>query len=115
MNHKSHIRFVNSHPECNRSYDNVSFFHQEFILIRYSYFLIESGMIRKCIHSVYLQKLGYGLFRREIQAADIEELLRRAPEFQARLDQYSQPGNQQLFDALDGLLANIEAGDRQLP
>ncbi len=73
------------------------------------------GQFEQTLNAVYLQKLGYGLFRREIQAADIEELLRRAPEFQARLDQYSQPGNQQLFDALDGLLANIEAGDRQLP
>lgn len=73
------------------------------------------GQFEQTLNAVYLEKLGYGLFRREIQPGDIDELLKRAPEFQSHLDAYSQPGNQRLFDAVDELLERIEAGDKLLP
>ena len=58
MNYKSNIRFINSHPKCYGSNNHVGFFHQEFILIGYSKFLIQSSVVRQRIHSIDLQKLS---------------------------------------------------------
>ena len=33
VDHKSHIRFINPHTECNGSHDHIDFLHQELILV----------------------------------------------------------------------------------
>lgn len=58
------------------------------------------GQFEQTLNAVYLQKLGYGLHRKEIAAADVDQLLARTPEFDANLAQYAQDGNARLFEVL---------------
>ena len=57
MNYKSNIRFINSHPKGNRCNNHICLLHQKFVLMRNSCFLIQSCVVRQCVHSIDLQKL----------------------------------------------------------
>lgn len=65
------------------------------------------GQFEQTLNALYLEKLGYGLHRKEIRAADVEELLLRAPAFSRALQDYQQDGNRTLFALLDAELASI--------
>lgn len=67
------------------------------------------GQFEQTLNAVYLQKLGYGLWARHIEAADIDALLQRAPEFSANLAGYRQQGNDALFATVDGLIGQLAA------
>ena len=68
------------------------------------------GQFEQTLNAVYLQKLGYGLFRAQIAKADVEELLQRADEFARNLESYVQVGNTRLFEVVDNLVDEIERG-----
>jgi uncharacterized protein (TIGR00661 family) len=65
------------------------------------------GQFEQTLNAVYLDKLGYGLYRKEITPSDVEELLLRASAFAEALSHYEQDGNQRLFELLDDELASI--------
>ncbi len=65
------------------------------------------GQFEQTLNAVYLQKLGYGLHRKQIAAADVEMLLARAAEFDANLVGYAQDGNSRLFEVLGEQLAQL--------
>ncbi len=68
-----------------------------------------SGQFEQILNAGWLQHLGYGLHRQHIEAADVAELLERAPEFAENLAAHRQDGNRMLLGALDAKLAEIEA------
>ena len=70
-----------------------------------------TGQFEQTLNAVYLEKLGYGLHRREITEQDIAQFLARTPEFAQNLATYQQSGNQRLFDVVDSLLAELARGD----
>lgn len=65
------------------------------------------GQFEQTLNAVYLQKLGYGLHRKEIAKADVDELLARAAEFDGNLAGYHQNGNARLFELLGERLAAL--------
>ncbi len=71
------------------------------------------GQFEQTLNAIYLQKLGYGLHRAEIEAKDVEELLARASEFAQNLASYKQLGNDELFRVLDDLLAQQAEGGHE--
>ncbi|MNS79502.1 hypothetical protein D3C72_1131580 [compost metagenome] len=46
VDHKTHIRFIDTHTKCNGSHNNLNVFHQELILCCRSRISIQTSMVR---------------------------------------------------------------------
>jgi uncharacterized protein (TIGR00661 family) len=62
------------------------------------------------LNALYLQKLGYGEYHRQLSQEAMGAFLERAPEYAKHLEAHHQDGNQALFTALDAALADVAAG-----
>ncbi len=67
------------------------------------------GQFEQTLNALYLQKLGYGEYHRELSEPAIVQFLARAPEYAANLKSYAYHAdhNQSILHALDDLLARI--------
>ena len=68
------------------------------------------GQFEQTLNALWLEKLRYGLYRKSVTAADIQQLLQGAAEFSAALAAHQQDGNRELFANLDSLLEQVEIG-----
>lgn len=68
------------------------------------------GQFEQTLNALWLERLNYGLYRKEVTQADVAELLARSDEFSAALKGHRQYGNRELFANLDSLLGQIEFG-----
>ena len=68
------------------------------------------GQFEQVMNALWLEKLGYGLYREQADADGIAELLERDDEFASQLQQHQQDGNRELLTALDGWIETLEVG-----
>ena len=68
------------------------------------------GQFEQVMNALWLEKLGYGLYREEADADGIAELLERDGEFALQLQQHKQDGNQELLASLDGWVDTLAVG-----
>jgi uncharacterized protein (TIGR00661 family) len=65
------------------------------------------------LNALYVRKLGYGEYVEHLTAPAIGKFLEQGDAYAANVAKHTQNGNQELFDALDRLLAMVERGERQ--
>ncbi len=67
------------------------------------------GQFEQTLNALYLQKLGYGEYHRELSEKAIDEFLARAPGYSKSLQSYAYRSdhNQSILGALDDLIARI--------
>ncbi|HAN31481.1 MAG TPA: teichoic acid biosynthesis protein, partial [Myxococcales bacterium] len=65
------------------------------------------GQFEQILNALWLQKLGYGIYRQQVAQRELKEFLERCPELIDNLKSYRQQGNTELFNTLDNLLAHI--------
>ncbi len=65
------------------------------------------GQFEQTLNALYLQKLGYGEYHREIGPEALGRFLERAPEYAQNLKAHEQDRNSAIFAALDRLIAEI--------
>ena len=67
------------------------------------------GQFEQTLNALYLQKLGYGEYHRELSERAIHEFLERVPEYAGKLSSYARRGdhNRSILDALDELIERI--------
>jgi uncharacterized protein (TIGR00661 family) len=70
------------------------------------------GQFEQTLNALYLQKLGYGEYHRDLDEGSIARFLERAPEYERTLTAYSQDRNHAILAALDELVARVEATGR---
>ena len=70
------------------------------------------GQFEQTLNALYLQKLGYGEYHRELGEAAITRFLDRAPEYARNLRAHRQDRNRALFARLDELLEEIRVKGR---
>ena len=58
VNDETHIGLVDAHAESDGGNDDIHFFHQEFVLVLGTHFVVQSRMVGKGFDSVELQQLG---------------------------------------------------------
>ncbi len=68
------------------------------------------GQFEQALNALWLERLGYGLYRERADALGLSQLLEREGEFAANLQSHQQDGNRELFAQLDAMLATIEVG-----
>jgi hypothetical protein len=69
------------------------------------------GQFEQILNSRYLEHVGYGLAAAHLHdPAPVTKFLDELPAYEAALSEYRQDGNQDLFQALDGLLDRAGAG-----
>jgi uncharacterized protein (TIGR00661 family) len=68
------------------------------------------GQFEQTLNALWLERLGYGLYRNAADAIGITELLSRDTEFAANLAGHQQDGNVELLAQLDALLNTVETG-----
>ncbi|QDG53454.1 teichoic acid biosynthesis protein [Persicimonas caeni] len=68
------------------------------------------SQFEQLMNARYLDKLGYGTYYEELDAAAIEHFLGKLPDYRAALANYERQDNQQTFDRLDELLDQCAAG-----
>ena len=73
------------------------------------------GQFEQTLNALYLQKLGYGEYHRELDAAAIQTFLGRAPDYSRALGAHRQDGNSAIFAALDELIGRVAETGRVLP
>lgn len=62
------------------------------------------------LNARYLEQLGYGRAADALDARSLTAFLDAVPECERRLGEYTQPGNQTLFETVDRLLDRAQAG-----
>jgi uncharacterized protein (TIGR00661 family) len=65
------------------------------------------GQFEQTLNALYLQKLGYGEYHRELSERAIAEFLERAPEYARNVAGHKQDRNRAILDKLDALIAEI--------
>jgi uncharacterized protein (TIGR00661 family) len=65
------------------------------------------GQFEQTLNALYLEKLGYGDYARELTGSRIAAFLERAPEYARNLGAHRQDRNNDLLAALDGKIAEI--------
>lgn len=68
------------------------------------------GQFEQVLNAMWLEQLGYGLYREAADADGIDELLERDTELAFRLQDHRQDGNRELLAALDSMLQTLEIG-----
>ncbi len=68
------------------------------------------GQFEQVLNAMWLERLGYGLYRDVADADGIDELLGRDTELAYRLQDHRQDGNRELLAGLDSLLQTLEIG-----
>jgi UDP-N-acetylglucosamine:LPS N-acetylglucosamine transferase len=63
------------------------------------------GQFEQVINALYLEKLGYGMYTKQLTMESLKEFLSRVPACQQSLKGYVQEGNTQLLTALREQLA----------
>ncbi len=64
------------------------------------------------LNANYLEHLGYGMSRLDLDLADIDEFITRIPEFTENLKGYTRQDNSHTFKQLDMLLESVAAGKK---
>ncbi|HXU73462.1 MAG TPA: MJ1255/VC2487 family glycosyltransferase [Polyangia bacterium] len=70
------------------------------------------GQFEQTLNALYLQKLGYGEYHRELSEAAIAAFLARAPEYARNVAAHKQERNTAILGKLDALIAEIAANGR---
>jgi uncharacterized protein (TIGR00661 family) len=72
------------------------------------------GQFEQTLNALYLQKLGYGEYHRELSEKAIHEFLERAPDYTTQLKNYAYRSdhNRSIMNALDELIARIQKEGR---
>jgi uncharacterized protein (TIGR00661 family) len=65
------------------------------------------GQFEQTLNALYLKKLGYGEYHRELSAPAIGQFLERAPEYARNVAAHRQDRNHAILGALDRLIAEI--------
>jgi uncharacterized protein (TIGR00661 family) len=66
------------------------------------------GQFEQTANALYLEKLGYGEYHRELSAKGIARFLEREPEYSKNLTGYRQDGNRMILQSLDRLIEEIQ-------
>ena len=70
------------------------------------------GQFEQTLNALYLQKLGYGEYHRELSERAIAEFLQRAPDYAKNVATHKQDRNRAIFAKLDELIAEIQQKGR---
>jgi uncharacterized protein (TIGR00661 family) len=70
------------------------------------------GQFEQTLNALYLQKLGYGEYHRELDEKAIQQFLDRAPEYANNLIAHKQDRNRALLEKLDSLIEEIKVKGR---
>jgi uncharacterized protein (TIGR00661 family) len=70
------------------------------------------GQFEQTLNALYLQKLGYGEYHRELDEKSIVQFLDRAPEYSKNLLAHKQDRNRAILEKLDSLIAEIKLKGR---
>jgi uncharacterized protein (TIGR00661 family) len=70
------------------------------------------GQFEQTANALYLARLGYGEYHRELSADGIARFLQRGDEYAAALGGYRQDGNRLILDAIDRLIAEVREKGR---
>jgi uncharacterized protein (TIGR00661 family) len=70
------------------------------------------GQFEQTLNALYLEKLGYGEYHRELDEKAIVEFISRAPEYANNLLAHKQDRNRAILEKLDFLIAEIRAKGR---
>jgi uncharacterized protein (TIGR00661 family) len=70
------------------------------------------GQFEQTLNALYLQKLGYGEYHRELSESAIAQFLERAPEYARNVGAHRQDRNRAILTGLDELIAEIAAKGR---
>jgi uncharacterized protein (TIGR00661 family) len=65
------------------------------------------GQFEQLLNALYLEKLGYGEYHKELDGRAIEQFLARAPEYSKNVSTFTQLGNSEIFRKLDSLIDEI--------
>jgi uncharacterized protein (TIGR00661 family) len=64
------------------------------------------GQFEQILNALYLEKLGYGVYAKDLEGAELERFFERVPECAKALEGYVQDGNERLISTLDAVLEN---------
>jgi uncharacterized protein (TIGR00661 family) len=70
------------------------------------------GQFEQTLNALYLQKLGYGEYHRELEEKSIQQFLERAPEYANNVQQHHQNRNHAILEKLDSLIEEIRVKGR---
>ncbi|MGZ3424992.1 MAG: MJ1255/VC2487 family glycosyltransferase [Polyangia bacterium] len=70
------------------------------------------GQFEQTLNALYLQKLGYGEYHRELSEPAIAQFLERAPEYARNVAAHKQDRNRAILAKLDELIAEIKVKGR---
>jgi uncharacterized protein (TIGR00661 family) len=70
------------------------------------------GQFEQTLNALYLQKLGYGEYHRELSERAIAQFLERAPDYARNVAAHQQDRNRAILTKLDELIAEITAKGR---
>ena len=70
------------------------------------------GQFEQTLNALYLQKLGYGEYHRELDQGAIARFLERAPDYAKNVAGHHQDRNRAILDKLDALIAEIAVKGR---
>lgn len=70
------------------------------------------GQFEQTLNALYLQKLGYGEYHRELDEKSIRSFLERVPEYRKNLQAHQQDRNTAILMKLDSLIEEIKAKGR---
>jgi uncharacterized protein (TIGR00661 family) len=65
------------------------------------------GQFEQTLNALYLQKLGYGEYHKELDERAISQFLERAPDYSKNLASFKQDRNNAIFEKLDSLIEEI--------
>jgi uncharacterized protein (TIGR00661 family) len=68
------------------------------------------GQFEQTLNALYLERAGYGMYAKQVDASVLGELLERLPTFRKNLRGYHQDGNRALLEGLDEKLDAAAAG-----
>ena len=70
------------------------------------------GQFEQTLNALYLQKLGYGEYHRELSEPAIAQFLERTPEYAKNVALHKQDRNRAILAKLDELIAEIQVKGR---
>jgi uncharacterized protein (TIGR00661 family) len=70
------------------------------------------GQFEQTLNALYLEKLGYGEYHRELDEGSIARFLVKAPDYEVSLKAHKQDRNRAILAALDELVARVAATGR---